>query len=142
MDFTIRTAAASDVPAMHEIRTRVQENRLTNPEAVTEASYAPYVSAGSAWVAEARDGVVGFAALDVQANTVWALFVDRNSEGAGIGRSLHDRLLEWAGAHGLQQLSLSTSPRTRAEHFYTAAGWLRVGFNAEGEAVFEKGIAR
>lgn len=141
MDFTIRTAAASDVPAMHGIRTGVLENGLTNPETVTEASYAPYVSAGSAWVAETGDRVVGFAALDAKANSIWALFVDRNLEGVGIGRALHDRMLEWAGAHGLRQLSLSTSRRTRAERFYTAAGWLQVGFNAEGEAVFEKIIA-
>jgi hypothetical protein len=66
MDMAIRTAAAADVPAMHRIRTGVKENRLADPARVTEDSYLPYVAAGSAWVAQTRAGIAGFAILAAQ----------------------------------------------------------------------------
>jgi GNAT superfamily N-acetyltransferase len=138
MDMAIRTAAAADVPAMHRIRTGVKENRLADPARVTEDSYLPYVAAGSAWVAQTRAGIAGFAILAAETNSVWALFVDHTAQASGIGRALHDHMLEWAREHGIRQLSLSTSPGTRAERFYKAAGWLHVGFTAEGEARFER----
>ena len=137
MSFTIRTACAADVPAMHRVRKRVRENRLSSPDRVSEASYLPYVKAGSIWVAETRRGVVGFAALDAGGKSVWALFVEPDAEGAGIGRGLHQRMLIWARDHGLKRLTLSTGKATRAAEFYRRAGWAEVGTTAAGEALHE-----
>lgn len=138
MDFRIRAAAAADIPAMHRIRQGVDENRLTDETRVTERSYLPYVNASTAWVAQTRQGVAGFAILDESTNSVWALFVDPGSEGAGVGRALHRHMLEWAHEHGIRRLSLSTSADTRAERFYRAAGWLVTAISADGELRFEK----
>ena len=138
MDFRIRAAEAADIPAMHRIRQGVEENRLSDETEIIEASYLPYVIAATAWVAETEHGVAGFAILDESANSVWALFVDPGSEGAGIGRALHRRMLEWAREHGIRRLSLSTTADTRAERFYTAAGWLVTEITVDGEVRFEK----
>ncbi len=138
MDIRIRTARAADIPAMHRIRQAVQENRLADDTEVTEASYVPYVTASTAWVAETEHGIAGFAILDETANSVWALFVDPSSEGAGIGRALHRHMLDWAQEHGIRRLSLSTTASTRAERFYTSAGWLVTEITVDGEVRFEK----
>lgn len=140
MTVTIRAAAADDVPAMHRIRSAVQENRLSNRAAITESDYLPYVHAGDTWVAQAGGGIVGFAALDRAAGSVWALFVAPDAEGLGIGRALHDALIRSARAQGPRTLSLSTAPGTRAEHFYERAGWRNAGFTEAGEIRFEKSL--
>jgi GNAT superfamily N-acetyltransferase len=141
MNFTIRAAATSDVPAMHAVRSKVRENRLSDPGRVTEASYLPYIAAGSAWVAETDAGIPGFAALSASDETVWALFVDPEAEGVGIGRALHDHMLEWAREQGIRRLSLGTQEGSRAAHFYERAGWTRAGITPDGEAIFEKPLA-
>lgn len=141
MSFTIRPAASSDVPAMHAVRSKVRENRLSDRAGITEASYLPYIAAGSVWVAETDAGVAGFAALSVTDASVWALFVDPDAEGVGIGRALHNHMLEWAREQGIRLLSLSTEEGSRAAHFYDRAGWTRAGITTDGEAVFEKLLA-
>jgi GNAT superfamily N-acetyltransferase len=123
MDIRIRTAEAADIPAMHRIRLGVEENRLADETQITEQSYVPYVNASTAWVAETGQAIIGLAILDERANSVWALFVDPGSEGAGVGRVLHQHMLDWAHEHGIRRLSLTTSADTRAERFYTTAGW-------------------
>lgn len=137
MSFAVRTACAADVPAMHRVRNRVRENRLSDPQRITEASYLPYIAAGSAWVAEMDAGLVGFAAVDGRSKCVWALFTDPKAEGAGVGRALHRRMLEWAHEQGIGRLSLSTDRGTRAAEFYKRAGWKETGVAADGELLFE-----
>lgn len=136
----IRPAAESDIKAMHALRTRVAENALSDPGSVTEASYPLYLAQSGAWVAETERGLAGFAILDVAGGSVWALFVAPEAQGKGIGRALHDRLIEGAIGHGLDRLCLSTAPRTRAERFYTQAGWSRTGLTNDGEVSFERDI--
>lgn len=136
----IRPAQAADIKAMHALRLRVAENRLSDPGRVTEDSYPPYLDRDSAWVAETEGRLAGFAILDVAQAGVWALFVAPESEGAGVGRALHARLLEGAAAHGLTRLSLTTAPGTRAERFYTEAGWTRTGTTSTGELSFERNL--
>jgi GNAT superfamily N-acetyltransferase len=137
MNFSIRNASAADVAGMHTVRCRVLENRLLDRGRITEASYLPYIRAGSAWVADRHGGIAGFAALDPQSRSVWALFVDAEAEGAGIARALHLRMLEWAKEQGFDSLSLSTEGGTRAELFYRKAGWSEAGFTKAGEILFE-----
>ena len=136
MQPTVRTAATDDIPAMHRIRLAVRENRLSAPGRITEDMYRPYVAQGSAWIAETDGNPAGFAILDAAAGTVWALFVDPQAQGGGIGTALHERMLSWATERGIERLSLTTAPGTRAEHFYAAAGWEKAGLTSEGEVRF------
>jgi GNAT superfamily N-acetyltransferase len=136
----IRSARSADIEAMHALRLRVRENSLSDPGRVTEESYGPYVAAGSAWLAETERGLGGFAVLDPAGASVWALFVAPEAEGRGIGGALLDRLLAEARARGLRRLSLQTDPGTRAERFYTAAGWTKAGTSTTGELSFEKEV--
>jgi GNAT superfamily N-acetyltransferase len=106
MNIAIRTATAADIAILHEIRSAVRENRLSDPGSITTADYLPFIEAGGAWVAEMEGGVAGFAALDCKTGTVWALFVHPAAEGAGIGRALHRHLVGWARDQGLRSLSL------------------------------------
>jgi GNAT superfamily N-acetyltransferase len=122
---------------MHRVRTSVSENRLSDLKRVTEASYLPYINAGTAWVAEAHGAIVGFGAVDAPARRLWALFVVPELEGAGVGRALHRHVLEWAREAGMVRLSLSTEAGSRAVRFYQQAGWHRSGAAPNGELLFE-----
>jgi GNAT superfamily N-acetyltransferase len=141
MNPRVRTAVAGDIPEMHRIRMAVRENRLTDPDSITEAAYRPFVEAGRAWVAEQGDGMAGFAAIDGAAREVWALFVAPGAEGLGVGRALHAAMIEWARTGGLTELWLATSAGTRAERFYRAAGWERAGAAADGDIRLRRSIA-
>ena len=139
MNLKIRTATAADVRAMHRLRRNVLENRLSERTGIGEASYLPFICAGSAWLAETISGIAGFA-VDARAQRVWALFVDPNCEGVGVGRALHDAMLAWCREQGLQRLFLSTEASSRAVRFYTGAGWTQTGVSADGEVLFEKDL--
>ena len=76
---------------------------------------------GRGWVAELDGGIAGFAVADLARGNVWALFVDPDFEGRGVGRRLHDAMMEWCFASGAERVWLSTDPGTRAEAFYRAA---------------------
>ena len=138
MQVLVRPSTPHDIEAMHRVRLSVQENRLSQAAGITEESYLAFVRAGSAWVAELSGQVVGFAAVDVTSRTVWALFVDPGAEKLGIGKALHGCLVGWARERGLDQLTLVTSPGTRAAAFYIAAGWLEEGFSSTGELCFSR----
>lgn len=140
MSCTVRTAVAADIPAMHRIRCAVAENPLPPHIVITEASYRPFVRAGSAWVVEEHGRLRGFAAVDGPASNVWALFLEPEAEGQGIGRALLDGALQWARGAGLERLWLTTAKGTRAERFYARAGWERRGLTAGGEVRFERNI--
>jgi GNAT superfamily N-acetyltransferase len=129
----IRLARPGDVPRLIEIRAAVRENQLSDPLSIGAADYAPYVAGARCWVWEAQGKVAGFAALDADAASVWALFVAPEFEGRGGGRSLLDRLLGEARRRGLAELRLSTGAASRAEHFYRSAGWEAIGEAGEGQ---------
>ena len=140
MTTVIREARAEDVPALLTLRLSVRENQLSDPGRVTGASFAPYLADGSAWVAENGSLILGFAVLDLKAASVWALFVVPDAERTGIGRALHDHLIAQARLHGLGELCLNTSPGTRAERFYAAAGWRNSGMNSDGDIMLRIGL--
>ena len=134
----IRTATEADIPAMHEIRCAVRENRLADPASVQPGDYAPFLGErGRGWVAELDDRVVGFAIGDRVEGNVWALFVAPGFETRGVGRGLHDRMIAWLFAAGLDSVWLGTEPGTRAAAFYAAAGWVLTGSRPNGEVRFE-----
>ena len=118
----IRPARDADIPRLMQIRAAVRENRLVRL-AIGADDYRPYVEDGRCWVCEEGGAVQGFAALDAEAASVWALFVAPQAEGRGLGQILLDRLLDEARARGLAALSLDTEAGTRAEAFYLARGF-------------------
>lgn len=134
----IRLALQADVHEMHAIRLSVRENVLVRPGSVLLDHYRPLLSKeGRGWVAEVDGRIVGFAIVDLVRSSVWALFVRPNFEGQGIGRRLHQMMMNWVFEAGIVQVALSTSPNTRAQGFYLAAGWQPVGSASNGEVRYE-----
>lgn len=130
----LRLAAESDIPEMHKIRMSVVENRLSDPLALTYADYVPYIAKrGESWIQESDTGIAGFASINWHDASLWALFVDPQMEGRGIGQTLFTRLIERASEMGLSKISLTTTPGTRAEAFYLRQGWETVATEENGE---------
>lgn len=134
----IRVAAATDIAEMHRIRLSVRENKLSDPTTVRLQDYSVMMNEkGRGWVADVNGRIAGFAVADATRANVWALFVDPEFEGFGIGRRLHDTMVDWLFASGVTQAWLSTDPGTRAEGFYLSAGWQPSGVEPGGEARYE-----
>ena len=142
MKCTVRIAKQGDISTMHAIRLAVRENSLGAASGITEASYSPYVRGGSAWVAELGDKIFGFAAADPLSGNVWAMFVAPEAEGNGIGRALHEAVLEWASCLGIERINLTTAAETRAEHFYRKMGWRMTGHHEDGQVCFDRSPSR
>jgi GNAT superfamily N-acetyltransferase len=134
----LRAATAADIPEMHRVRMSVLENQLRNPDLLQPRHYEAMLDRrGRGWVAELGGRIVGFAIADVERSNVWALFVDPEAAGHGIGRRLHDTMMDWMFAAGADYVWLSTEAGTRAEGFYRAAGWRYAGLEPNGEARYE-----
>ena len=134
---TYRTALVTDIKQLHEVRMSVKENVLINTALVTDDIYADYLTRrGKGWLCETDDSVVGFAIADIEKDSIWALFVRPEYEGRGIGRKLHNDMLDWYFALGKDRVWLSTAPATRAETFYRAMGWKETS-RKYGEIFFE-----
>ena len=134
----LRTATPDDVAAMHGVRMAVRENRLADPASIGKDAFLPFLASAGAWVVEVEGEIVGFAALDAANANVWALFVDPAAEGLGIGRALHERMMQWAIEQGLRRLWLTTDPGTRAAQFYQQLGWSEIERTEAGEIRFER----
>ena len=138
-----RKATLADIPGMSRVRMAVNENVLSDPGRVTAESYRQMlVENGAGWVCEVNQTIVGFAIVDLSVSNIWALFIDPEYEGKGIGRKLHDMMLNYSFEQGTPQLWLSTGPGTRAETFYRKAGWHAKGLTADGELRFEMNKAQ
>lgn len=123
---------------MHRVRMSVLENRLRSPASVQLSDYEAILDRGGrGWVAELEGRIVGFAVADLARFNVWALFVDPGAEGRGIGRRLHDAMMDWMFSAGADCVWLSTEAGTRAEGFYHAAQWRYVGLEQNGEVRYE-----
>jgi GNAT superfamily N-acetyltransferase len=135
----IRTATEADIEPMHVVRCAVRENRLSRPDRITRDDYRAMLERdGRGWVAEVDGRVVGFAIADLCRFNVWALFIDPEHERRGIGRALHDAMMEWFLAQpGVERVWLTTAPGTRAESLYRRAGWSDRGLDVGGEIRFE-----
>ena len=133
----VRGATVEDVHGMHRVRMSVRENRLSDPTRVRPRHYRALLTGqGQGWVAACEGRVVGFAVVDRSRSSVWALFVEPEVEGRGVGRRLHEAMLRWAFSY-TDRLWLTTEPGTRAERFYQRAGWRCVGGEPAGEARYE-----
>ena len=137
-DITIREADNSDIPQLHKIRNAVKENVLSDPSRIKDEDYNYYMNeCGKGWVAIIDEVIAGFAIVDLKKNNVWALFVDPEFEGNGIGKLLHAEMLDWYFKQTDETIWLSTSPGTRAEKFYGKAGWVHTGNYGSNELRFE-----
>ena len=65
------------------------------------------------------------------------MFVAPDFEKLGIGKKLHDEMLNWYFDQTDKTVWLGTAPKTRAEYFYRKAGWKEVGLHGKGEIKFE-----
>ena len=134
----IRVANAKDISQIQVVRNLVKENRLSDPALVPDSDVEDYISRrGKGWVCEIDDQVVGFAIADLVDNNIWALFIHPGFEKIGIGKKLHDEMMNWYFSQTDQTVWLGTAPKTRAELFYRKAGWKEVGVHGKGEIKFE-----
>ena len=135
---TIREAILGDIKQIQIVRNAVKENTLSDPNLVTDADCAAFMSQrGKGWVCDIDGQIVGFSIVDLQGNNIWALFVHPDFEQQGIGRKLHDVMLDWYFSQTQTNVWLGTSPNTRAEFFYKKSGWNEIGMHGNDEIKFE-----
>ncbi len=88
---TFREAVLNDIAEIQIVRNSVKENQLSNPNLVSDADCAAFISIrGKGWVCEDSGIIVGFSIVDFKNHNIWALFVKPEYERRGIGRTLHD----------------------------------------------------
>lgn len=137
----IREATIKDIPQLQIIRNAVKENALSNPALVSDNDYVDYLTtSGKGWLWEVDDNIVGFAIADLKENNIWALFIHPDHEAKGIGKQLHDTMMNWYFSQTKQTVWLSTAFNTRAEAFYRKQGWKNVGLYGTKEIKFEMDI--
>lgn len=133
-----REAQVSDIPQIMVVRLAVKENVLSNPARVTDKDCEEYMTArGKGWVCEIDGVVIGFAIADLVDRNVWALFVDPEFAGRGIGKQLHNIMLDWYFEQTGEPIWLGTGFDTKAEIFYRMQGWREIGLHGTTETKFE-----
>jgi GNAT superfamily N-acetyltransferase len=135
---TIREAVIDDIKQIQRVRNSVIENTLSDPNLVTDKDCEEFIIVrGKGWVCEIDNQIVGFSIADLKDNNIWALFLQPEFENLGIGRQLHDIMLEWYFNQTKENVWLGTSPNTRAETFYRKSGWTEIGTHGKEEIKFE-----
>ncbi|MEI9810173.1 MAG: GNAT family N-acetyltransferase [Bacteroidota bacterium] len=133
-----REATITDIPQIQVVRNSVTENPLSNPALVPDSDVEDYIiNRGKGWVCLINDTIVGFSIVSVSDNNVWALFIQPGFDKMGIGRRLHDEMINWYFGQTDATIWLGTAPGTRAEQFYRKAGWKETGMHGKGEIKFE-----
>lgn len=133
-----REASKSDIYQIQIVRNAVRENTLSDPGLVTDLDCEEYLThRGKGWVCEVENKVVGFSIVSLLDHNVWALFVDPEFEKQGIGKKLHNEMMNWYFTKTDHPIWLGTAPNTRAEAFYRMAGWKETGTHGKGEIKFE-----
>jgi GNAT superfamily N-acetyltransferase len=132
----IRRARRQDHARVTEIRNSVTENVLGDPSRVTVEHYNWFCDNPGVWLWEEDGAILGFSAADTRDGSIWALFIAPGHERRGIGRALFGKACDVLRQDGHRTAWLTTSPCTRAEGFYRAAGWKVIGTSPRGELVF------
>lgn len=134
----IRPAQIDDVKQIQIVRNAVTENTLSDPNLVTDEDCINFITVrGKGWVCEIDHQIVGFAIVDLKDNNVWALFINPRFERKGIGQLLHNEMLDWYFSQTKKTIWLGTAFNTRAEGFYSKAGWTVIGRHGADETKFE-----
>jgi GNAT superfamily N-acetyltransferase len=111
---------------------------LSDPAIVPDKDVEDYIlRRGKGWVCEIENRVLGFSIISVVDHNVWALFVHPDFEKLGIGKQLHDLMMDWYFSKTHDPVWLGTAPGTRAESFYHKAGWTANGLHGSKEVKFE-----
>lgn len=132
-----REAMIKDIPQIQFVRNSVKENMLSDPALVPDKDVEEYIiNRGKGWVCEIDGRIVGFSIVSVTDNNVWALFIEPGFDNKGIGRKLHDLMMDWYFKETSMTIWLGTTPGTRAEEFYRKAGWKEAGMHGK-EVKFE-----
>lgn len=133
-----REANSNDIKQIQIVRNLVKENQLSNPALVPDEDVEDYIMRrGKGWVCEVDGRIVGFSIVSVIDTNVWALFIEPGFDKQGIGKRLHDIMMDWYFTQTDKTIWLSTAPGTRAESFYHKAGWTKTGITKGGEVKFE-----
>ena len=133
-----REAKVSDIEQMHSVRLAVLENVLVNLSLVTEELYIQLITTnGKGWVCVKDSEIIAFAIVDSIKKNVWALFVHPTYEAKGIGKTIHNMMLDWYFSQEENTLWLSTDAKTRADNFYRKFGWQEVMRFGKNEIKFE-----
>lgn len=133
-----REAVLEDIPAIQVVRNSVKENMLSDPALVSDKDCEEYMFVrGKGWVCEMHGNILGFAIADLKDDNIWALFIHPDHEKKGIGKKLHQIMMDWYFDQEKEKVWLSTAPGSRAEGFYKAAGWKQTGITRSGEVKFE-----
>ncbi|MBP7173103.1 MAG: GNAT family N-acetyltransferase [Cloacibacterium sp.] len=134
----IKEADISHIEEMHVLRMSVKENQLSNPNLISEEDYINFIDKkGKTWITEEHHKILGFATIDLENKNIWALFVHPEFEKKGIGKKLHQTMIDWYFKENNEKLWLSTAQNTRAEKFYEFLGWKKVGILDNNEIKFE-----
>ncbi len=134
----IREAKIDDIKQIQIVRNSVTENTLSNSNLVTNEDCLEFITIrGKGWVCEINNEIVGFSIADLKENNIWALFLKPEFEKKGIGKQLHDIMLDWYFNQTSINVWLGTTPNTRAETFYRKAGWKVIGKHGKDETKFE-----
>ena len=133
-----REAKIEDIKQIQLVRNSVKENILSNPDLVTDKDCEEFIiTRGKGWVCEVDHLVVGFSIVDLKENNIWALFLKPEFEKKGIGKKLHQLMLDWYFKNTKTNVWLGTEPGTRAELFYKKAGWEEIGMHGDDEIKLE-----
>lgn len=133
-----REATVDDIDNYMIVRMAVKENVLNNPALVPREDNVAYLTEhGKGWVCEIENRIVGFSIVGLTQRNVWALFVLPEFEGKGIGRKLHDIMIDWYFSQTSEKIWLGTEQNTKAEIFYKKRGWTVVGMHGDDETKFE-----
>jgi GNAT superfamily N-acetyltransferase len=138
-----RDATIPDIPQIQRVRHSVKENTLSDPALVTDKDCEVFLTIrGKGWVCEIGHQIVGFSIVDKWENNIWALFVHPAFESKGIGKKLHNLMVDWYFTQTKHAVWLGTAPNTRAEQFYAKMGWAKKGAVNKGEVKFEMTFAK
>ena len=133
-----REATVDDIDNYMIVRMAVKENVLNNPALVPKQDNVDYLTKyGKGWVCDIENRIVGFSIVGLTQRNVWALFVHPEFEGKGIGKKLHDLMMNWYFGQTKEKIWLGTEQNTKAETFYKKNGWTAVGMHGDDETKFE-----
>ncbi len=136
-----RESEINDISQIQFVRNAVKENRLSDPALVPDKDVEEYMmKRGKGWICEVDKRIVGFAIVDLIENNVWALFVLPDFEAKGIGKKLHQIMMDWYFVQTKEKIWLGTAPDSRAYEFYKMQGWEEAGVHGKGEIKFEMDI--
>ena len=132
-----RQAIPEDIPQIQIVRNSVKENQLSNPNLIPDDLVEEFITKrGKGFVCEIDKKIVGFSIVDFVENNVWALFLLPEFEGKGIGKKIHQLMLDEYFSKTKETIWLSTEANSKAETFYKKQGWKNAGFHGN-EVKFE-----